>query len=974
MPPSRVPGAPAVPPTGPRPPLVALLLVGSGFCALVYEVAWLRMLRLVFGVSTAASAAVLAIFLGGLGLGGLLLGRRADRTPSPLRLYADLETGAAVAAAATPLLVAVVARLYFLLGGTAVLGLAGATVLRLALALVVLGLPAVLMGGTLPAAVRAVERSADAGRRGAGLLYGANTLGAVGGSLYATFLALELLGTNLTVWSASLLNLVVALAARLLAARAGAPAAAPPESPEPAPTGAAPVALVLVAAAVVGFAFLLMELVWYRMLAPLLGGSTYTFGLILAVALAGIGAGGLVYAAGARARRPTLVGFVTTCVVEALCIALPYALGDRVALLAMQLRPLGFLGFGYLVLVWLPVTMLVVLPAAVVAGYQFPLLVGLLGAGERGVGREVGLAYAANTAGAIVGSLAGGFGLIPMLTAPGAWRAVVLVLVALGAACLLPALRGGAALRGGLVPLGLGLASALLCLADGPTAFWRHSAIGAGRLEASFTAPNDLRRLLDERRRRIVWEADGIESAVALDAWNAYGFLINGKNDGNTIGDAPTQVMLGLIGPLHLRHPGGGRPGGGELGSPAREPAPHRAATGRARRPDAPRHPRGDRAVPERPRTLVGGGGGRGAVLRLHRRRPARRRAARRRARARQHRRPHGDRVRVRAQCRADGPLRPGGSLCARRRARERPAPACGRDRRLEPGRRAAHRARARRGARHERARQGPCAPAAPARPRRVRARGPARGAGALARPGRRAAGPDGRHHAGREPVGHRGPARPPLHRAGTPPPAARGRCAPGALEGERGGGGGGGRAPTGRLPRLPYLPMVLPPAPRPQPRPGLGADRAASRPRRRPLRDARRAFRGADARRAAGVDLLQHRAHDRLPRPLPRGLRRARAPGAVGAARPRAARALLHAEPRPARGPRPRRPRRLRRRHPGHHRRRARGRGALTAARAPYSPSPGAQRYMKRGPLAASTPRSTGSTFTCAGAPRAAE
>src|SRR5881398_2661182 len=107
MPPSRVPGAPAVPPTGPRPPLVALLLVGSGFCALVYEVAWLRMLRLVFGVSTAASAA-------GLAIGGLLLGRRADRAPSPLRLYADLETGVAVAAAATPLLVAVVARLYFL--------------------------------------------------------------------------------------------------------------------------------------------------------------------------------------------------------------------------------------------------------------------------------------------------------------------------------------------------------------------------------------------------------------------------------------------------------------------------------------------------------------------------------------------------------------------------------------------------------------------------------------------------------------------------------------------------------------------------------------------------------------------------------------------------------------------------------------------------------------------------------------------
>src|SRR5439155_384864 len=81
--------------------------------------------------------------------------------------------------------------------------------------------------GAAPARVGAALHGADAGRRGTGLLYGANTLGAVGGSLYATFLALELLGTNLTVWSASLLNLVLALAARLLAARAGAPAVAP---------------------------------------------------------------------------------------------------------------------------------------------------------------------------------------------------------------------------------------------------------------------------------------------------------------------------------------------------------------------------------------------------------------------------------------------------------------------------------------------------------------------------------------------------------------------------------------------------------------------------------------------------------------------------------------------------------------------------------------------------------------------------
>src|SRR3954447_5522599 len=84
---------------------VSLLLFGSGLCALVYQMAWLREFRLIFGASTAASAAVLAIFMGGLGLGSLLLGARADRQARPLRFYANLELIIALSSAATPLLI-----------------------------------------------------------------------------------------------------------------------------------------------------------------------------------------------------------------------------------------------------------------------------------------------------------------------------------------------------------------------------------------------------------------------------------------------------------------------------------------------------------------------------------------------------------------------------------------------------------------------------------------------------------------------------------------------------------------------------------------------------------------------------------------------------------------------------------------------------------------------------------------------------
>src|SRR5689334_22485345 len=124
----------------------AALLFGSGLSALLYQTAWQREFRLIFGSSTAASAAVLTIFIGGLGLGGLLLGRRADAHPRPLLLYAGLELAIAGFAALTPPLLDGARATYLTLGGAVRLGLFGGTALRLVLAALVLAAPTVLMG------------------------------------------------------------------------------------------------------------------------------------------------------------------------------------------------------------------------------------------------------------------------------------------------------------------------------------------------------------------------------------------------------------------------------------------------------------------------------------------------------------------------------------------------------------------------------------------------------------------------------------------------------------------------------------------------------------------------------------------------------------------------------------------------------------------------------------------------------------
>lgn len=538
--------APAQAPLG----RVLPLALASGACALVYQIAWTRDLRLVFGGSTAASAAVVAVFVGGLGLGAWKIGERAERSARPLHLYSSLELAVAASSAATPVLVAATSRAYIALGGSVALGTAGAALARLVLAAIVLGVPAALMGGTLPALARAVETDQDRPRRSVALLYGVNTLGAVLGCLSANFALLESLGTRATLWGAALVNAIVALAARSMA-RSAPDVPAPHPDDAPARDAVAPRPFVCAAAAITGFAFFLMEIVFYRMLAPLLGGTVYTFGLVLATALLGIGVGGALYFIVFVHRRASLSAFATTCLLEAICLAAPYALGDRIALVALMLRPLGALGFGAHVAGWAAVTAIVVLPASIAAGVQFPLLVALLGSGRRSVARDVGAAYAWNAAGAIAGSLAGGFGLLSLLTAPGCWRLATELLAAAGGAAAAIAWRsdrrwGALATQGALVLIVL-----LAGRAAGPTAAWRHSAIGAGRASwSAVTSPQAAEAFVRDARARIGWEAEGVESSVALEWGMGYSLLVNGKSDGHARSDAGTQVMGGLLGAL----------------------------------------------------------------------------------------------------------------------------------------------------------------------------------------------------------------------------------------------------------------------------------------------------------------------------------------------------------------------------------------------------------------------------------------
>src|SRR5262245_29248497 len=254
--------------------MVLLLALASGAAALIYEVVWFQFLGLVVGSSAVSLGILLATFMGGTCLGSLLFPRLTPLHHHPLRVYAAIEIGIALTALLTLVLLPFAGKIYIAWAGEGPQGF----LLRGVLAAVCLLLPTVLMGATLPALSRQIAQSDD--RSSLGLLYGSNIIGAVCGSLFAGFYLLRRYDVTTAIIVAAVLNGIVAIAAALAASRTSHTAA---DSTRSSPVPYRKDTVVYVAIGLSGFCALAAETIWTRTLALLLGGSVYTFSLIVAV-------------------------------------------------------------------------------------------------------------------------------------------------------------------------------------------------------------------------------------------------------------------------------------------------------------------------------------------------------------------------------------------------------------------------------------------------------------------------------------------------------------------------------------------------------------------------------------------------------------------------------------------------------------------------------------------------------------------
>jgi predicted membrane-bound spermidine synthase len=540
--------------------LLGACFLVSGAAGLAYEVLWSRHLSLLFGSNAEAVGLVLAVFLGGLGLGSRAFGALADRVASPLRLYAALEAGVGLFALGTGPLLAFAARgfpaLASALGGGAVAA-AGA---KAALATLVLLPPAFLMGGTLPALARAVSGRGSTPRL-VSLLYAVNLAGAVLGAAATGFWLVERAGLAATMRLAAAADLAVAFVVLLAAPRAArgageAPgrvdAPGPPVAPAP-EAGEAPGALSRVALFtglfVSGAVFMLDEVVFTRLLSLAFGVSSYSFTLVLVVCLLGLGIGGFVASARAARRRASLESFGRVQLPSAALLVAAMAAVPLVPRALVLARQVPGLGFGPTLALKAALAGVLLLPVASVAGMGLPLLLAFVADRPAGVGASVGRASLVNTAGTLAGSLLTGFVLVSAVGSQATLRLGALATLAAG----LLALSAARGRPGAGATAAAGALAALVLLVPRWPDWIFLRADTTPRAEPAATRLEFEVRLKVANRERLFFEEGRNATVAVLRGFRSQTLLANGHPEASDLGDMGTQIGVAVV-PLVL-HP-----------------------------------------------------------------------------------------------------------------------------------------------------------------------------------------------------------------------------------------------------------------------------------------------------------------------------------------------------------------------------------------------------------------------------------
>ena len=408
-----------------RPRLLWLTFFGAGFAGLALQIVWVRVFSLIFGASNYAVSTVLAAYMAGLALGGVMFGRltHGRDVVSLVRIYSRLLAGVGISGFLVTILAPHVGVLLAPLLGAVGWNSGWSIALRGLFSFLLLLVPATMLGGLFPVVSHlAVEDLRLTGARLAGL-YFTNTAGSVLGALVAGFVLLERLGVVGTTGLACLLALALCgigyrpapgqrQDAQQDARKTDSTRAAPK------PYGRRAQIALLAAYGISGFAGLGYEVVWARALTTVVGHPLYSVTIVTATFLFGLALGSLVFGRlSDRWRDPSLgLGIIETSIAGTALLTLVLAASLNFSVLDWIAAHLGG-GWVGTMLGLAGSSFLVMLAPTLLMGATFPVVGKALVTERNEAGRMVGWLYAVNSAGALLGSLVAGFALVPSIGA-----------------------------------------------------------------------------------------------------------------------------------------------------------------------------------------------------------------------------------------------------------------------------------------------------------------------------------------------------------------------------------------------------------------------------------------------------------------------------------------------------------------------------------------------------------------------------
>lgn len=418
--------------------LLSIIFFCSGFSALVYQIVWQRVITLYHGMGSHTITLVVSVFMLGLGLGGLLGGMLAQRVRNLIRVYFLIEILIAVIGfSSLPLLTAL---------GKASTGW-GSTE-QLVMTFCCLLPPTILMGMTLPILTELMVRMRTGFLESLSTLYSVNTFGASVGAIVTAFGLISFAGLDWAVICAACINLLLAVLifplARTVPSDSLAPSLTIGQTRQSLKTAA------FACVFVTGFIAIACEILWFRTVEILIKASPYAFACVLGVYLFGLASGSVIMNALLKWRKFDLlklyfglqigIGFYLAFSYYSL-----YALADNVlkpfidASFHTTLHPSLSLElfqswqsfqsgwFAYFdFLIWPAYFMLI---PTILMGASFPLISFLARSEGQSAGKTTGLIYFCNILGNVIGGVAMGYLLLPILGT--ATSVVVLFLMSL---------------------------------------------------------------------------------------------------------------------------------------------------------------------------------------------------------------------------------------------------------------------------------------------------------------------------------------------------------------------------------------------------------------------------------------------------------------------------------------------------------------------------------------------------------------